>query len=243
MVTQKQASNSSPSQVFDELFDEGGGIIEMSSAGSVPRSSKQISDFKGASKGKSSAKDTLYSVMEECKKEQSRATPYIRCVQAAPDPVCILAFDRQINDMVRFCTNIEEFSVLGIDPTFSLGDFSVTVATYRHLLLVSKRTKIPPIMIGPIMVHQHKRKQNYHFFAASLVGLCQHICAIGTDGEVAIASSFQVQFKESKHVLCFLHVKDNLKRKLHDIGITGATAGQFLKDVFAIRRVLQKLLD
>ena len=231
-IHDKLTSNSSPSHIFNELFDEGGGIIGTPSSGSVPRSSKQISDIKGASKSKSSTKDTLYAVMEECKKEQSRATPYIRCVQAAPDPVCVLAFDRQ---MVRFCTNKKEYSVLGIDPTFSLGDFSVTVATYRNLLLLSKRTKMPPVMIGPIMVHQHKRKQDYHFFAASLVGLCerlQHVCAIGIDGEVAISSGFQVQFKESKHVLCFLHVKDNLKCKLHDIGVTGATADQFLKDVF-----------
>jgi hypothetical protein len=70
--------------------------------------------------------------MEECKKEQSRASPYIHSVQCSPDPVCILVFERQINDIVRFCTLEEQFSVFGIDPTFNLGDFSVTVCTYRH---------------------------------------------------------------------------------------------------------------
>lgn len=145
------------------------------------------------------------------------------------------AFDRQINDVVRFCTNEREYSVFGIDPTFDLGEFSVTVCTYRHLLLTSRRSKQPPVMIGPIMIHQHKRKQDYHFLAASLVGLhsgLQKIQAIGTDGEMAIADGVQVQFNESKHVLCFLHVKNNLKRKLQEMGITSEAIRQFLDDVF-----------
>ena len=62
--------------------------------------------------------------------------------------------DRQLNDMVSFCTNDEEFSVVGVDPTFNLGDFSVTVSTYRHLQLIDRTTKKHPVMLGPMLVHQ-----------------------------------------------------------------------------------------
>ena len=85
------------------------------------------------------------------------------------------------------------------------------------------------------MIHQHKRKENYHFLAASLVGLnvkLKEIKAIGTDGEVAISTGVQVQFTESKHVLCFLHVKNNLKRKLQEIGVKSDAIKEFLDDIF-----------
>jgi hypothetical protein len=90
-------------------------------------------------------------------------------------------------------------------------------------------------MIGPIMVHQHKRKEDYHFLAASLVGMNENlkkIRAIGTDGEIAISAGVQVQFSESKHVLCFLHVKNNLKGKLQEIGIKSEVIKLFMDDVF-----------
>ena len=84
------------------------------------------------------------------------------------------------------------------------------------LMLRSRRSKQPPVMIGPIMIHQHKRKEDYHFLAASLVGLnvkLKEIKAIGTDGEVAISTGVQVQFTESKHVLLLFARKKQLKEK------------------------------
>ena len=59
----------------------------------------------------------------------------MRLVNAAPYPMMLLAYDWMLDDLVRFCTSASEFSVFGIDPTFSLGAFDVTVTTYHHLLL------------------------------------------------------------------------------------------------------------
>ena len=50
----------------------------------------------------------------------------------------LIAMDYTLDDLVRFCTNPHNFrlSILGVDPTtFNLGEFDVTVTTYRHLLL------------------------------------------------------------------------------------------------------------
>ena len=41
-----------------------------------------------------------------------------------------MCYDRQLDDLVRFCTDKDEFGIMTIDPTFSLGDFDVTVITY-----------------------------------------------------------------------------------------------------------------
>ena len=69
------------------------------------------------------------------------ASQFIQGIRTTPDPAIILAFDFQLDDLVRFCTSQSrgEFCVLTVDPTFSLGDFDVTPITYRHMLLETKR--------------------------------------------------------------------------------------------------------
>ena len=114
-------------------------------------------------KVKSTEKDPLFSVMEECKKEQSRVEPFLRMVQADANAMCLLASDRQLNDMARFCTDQGQFSVVGVDPTFNLGEFSVTVTTYKHLQLTERQIKKPPVLLGPMIIHQ-KRIKNRTIF-------------------------------------------------------------------------------
>ena len=43
---------------------------------------------------------------------------FVSGVKAVPEPMCVLATDLQLDEMVRFCTDPTQFSVLCIDPTF-----------------------------------------------------------------------------------------------------------------------------
>ena len=109
---------------------------------------------------------------------------------------------------------IDQCSILGIDPTFHLGEFSVTVTTYRHLQLIERRTRKPPVLLGPMLIHQKKTRESYYFLASGIVGLCPNLrglVASGTDGEKVIGEAFKIQFGEAKHLLCFIHVKHRLK--------------------------------
>ena len=208
--------------------------MNVTSLGSLPRDRKQISNFRSSSKSESSIRDTLFAVIEQCKKEESKADPFIRIVQGAPDSMCLLATNRQLHDMVRFCTNRDEFSIVGVDPTFNLGDFSVTMTTYRHLQLYDCTTKKHPVLLGPLLIHQRKSKQSYYFMASSLVGLCPQLSSLlcfGTDGEKALGDAFELQFQNATHLLCFLHVKECIMIKLRDMGIA-AEAKQFINEIF-----------
>ena len=229
-----------PTNVYNKVFQECGGVVSASSCGSLPRNRKQIANIKQkALKGTQSEKDPLFSVMEECKKEQSQVDPFLRIVQAAPDAMCLLVSDRQLHDMARFCTDNDQCSILGIDPTFNLGEFSVTVTTYRHLQLIERRTRKPPVLLGPMLIHQKKTRESYYFLASGILGLCPNLrglVAFGTDGEKAIGEAFQMQFSEAKHLLCFIHVKDRLKSKLRDLGICGDVAKSFLTDIFGYQQ-------
>ena len=150
-----------PTECFDQLFEDCGGIMNASSCGSLPRNKKQISNMKSSVKTKSDVRDPLFAVIEQCKKEESQIEPFIRNVQGAPDAMCVLASNRQLQDVARFCCNSELFSILGADPTFNLGEFSVTVTTYRHLQLLDRNTKKPPVFIGPMLIHQRKKIKRY----------------------------------------------------------------------------------
>lgn len=94
----------------------------------------------------------------------------MRLVNAALFPMMLLAYDYTLDDLCRFCTNESNFCVLGVDPTFSLGNFDVTVTTYQHLMLSSQAASKYPDMIGPILVHVKKDFTAYHFLTSSLIG-------------------------------------------------------------------------
>ena len=140
------------------------------------------------------------------------ASPFIQGIRTTADPATILAFDFQLDDLVCFCTSQSrgEFCVLTVDPTFLLGDFDVTLITYRRMLLETKRGKSHPIFLGPMLIHYRKTFGTYLFLASTLVGLSQllqGICAFGTDGEEALADAFMHKFTYSQRLTCFIHVK------------------------------------
>ena len=112
----------------------------------------------------------LYTVMLQAHLEDMDKK-YSQDIKTYPEPGIMLANDRQVNGLARFCCDPFKFCVLTVDPTFCLGDFDVTPTSYHHLLLESVRTGKPPVMIGPTLVHYKKSFQTYLFFASSLVGL------------------------------------------------------------------------
>jgi hypothetical protein len=102
------------------------------------------------------------------------------------------ASEQQLQDMVRFATNPFNFCIVGIDPTFSLGEFSVTPIVYTHQLLQHSQTKQSPLLLVPMLIHSHKLFRNYNYFLSTLIGLKQEISsvkAVGTDGEQTGTSS------------------------------------------------------
>ena len=147
--------------------------------------------------------DALYPVMFRAQMEDS-GNKFATDIKAYPNPAVLLASDRQLNCVGCFCCDSFESCVLTIDPTFSLGDFDVTPATYHHLLLQSSHTGKTPVMIGPVLIHYKKDFQMYLFFASSLVGQKKSWinCAFGSDGEKASIDAFSHEFHLSRHLTC-----------------------------------------
>lgn len=60
---------------------------------------------------------------------------FVRCVVAAPEPVAVICTNCQLDDMVRYLTNVASFTIIGVDPTFNFGYFNVTPIAFRYPLL------------------------------------------------------------------------------------------------------------
>ena len=131
-----------PSAAFHTLIERKGSLAEVRGLGELPKSTKQVSYLARRSssvpqqESSSQKKDAWYDSLLECK-TQSRFqdTTFIREVKCAPEPACFLGNNRQINDIARFCADPTEFHPLYVDATFNLGQFNVTILSYKHLLM------------------------------------------------------------------------------------------------------------
>ena len=156
------------------MYNKQGGMMGANSLGELPRNRAQVANMRRSSDmahslcSKKSFRDPLFMVMEQCKLKDGE-NKFVRTVTACPEPMCLLSTDQQLDDLVHFCTDPNEFCVLSIDPTYSLGDFSVTCITYRNLLVTGTHTSQSPIMLGPMFVHQTKSLEVYNFFASTLI--------------------------------------------------------------------------
>ena len=128
-----------PLKALREVENIRGGIMNAKSGCDLPRDRKQVHNLKYASKNIpcTSANippaDVLAQVMQMCK-QSSGSDAYVRSVEAAPEPMCVVTTDQQLLDIERFCTG-EMACVLSVDTTFNLGPFYVTPTTYQNLLV------------------------------------------------------------------------------------------------------------
>lgn len=173
--------------------------------------------------------------MERCKSSR-KGEEFVREVCGAPDPRCILVDDWQMSDVVAFCCTNErpDNVILGIDPTFNLGNFYATFTVYRHPGLKNKHGR-HPLMLGPVLVHTRKTYQTYQYFASGLTRVnpdFRYLKCFGTDGEGPLYNAFSDVCSEADHLLCFLHVRKNIEAKLKELGFSQPHQRETLEEIF-----------
>jgi hypothetical protein len=237
-LIKKSVKSNRPLSVLRSIENKFGGVMNASSSCELPRDRRQIYNAKQklvADQEKSlfSSKDTLACVMQKCKETALTGDAFIRSVQAAPEPLCVLATNQQLFDMERFCTSSLS-CVLSVDPTFNLGNFYVTPVTYHNLLVNNKNGK-HPIICGPILIHRTKTFEPFYYFATTLIGLNPNLVnlkSFGTDGELQLIKAFHTAFPNAVHLRCVNHLRQNVKDKLRSLGIPQTSWKEFLGDIF-----------
>ena len=105
--------------------------------------------------------------------------------------------------------------MFGIDPTFNLGKFYVTLTTFTYTHVVNKSTSLSPTFLGPVFVHTEKNYESYFHFFSTLLKLesrFNDIIAVGTDGEVAIVQALKANFHgDTVYLRCFIHMRDCIR--------------------------------
>ena len=235
-----ECASSGPKEVVSKIESSAGGILDATYPGQLPCNEQQVSNFKHnipvstgqklSCQGKS---NELYSIILQAHLEE-RSDKFIRDVKAYPDPAIVLASDQQLLDLERFC-DLSNYSILMVDPPFSLGDFDVTTTTYRHLL---KPTNKPSVMLGPTMIHYRKNFSTYKFLASCMIAQNRNISALrafGTDDEKPLIDAFLHEFKFAVHLTCFNHVRRNIREKFNDISLPDAVQTEILNDIFGCK--------
>ena len=233
-----QCSTGGPKHVVSAVSKKIGGVLHAKSPCELPRNERQVSYVKQKSKmcrvstgiGSDPLCDQVFAIMQSAKVGDRDG--FVRDTRPSPEPAFVVARDRQLDDLVRFCTIPDGFTILTADPTFNLGDFDVTPTSYRQCLLKSVRSGNSPVFIGPTLIHYRKTFHTYLFFASTLVGLrreLQALRAFGTDGEKALADAFSHEFHYAIHLTCFIHCRQNIKRELQDLDFSETSRTEILK--------------
>ena len=163
-IKEKAKERKGPFQVYDEVFEDAGGLLGFQSHGVLPRNRQQVRDVKRNAKPKKD-KDEVCELIKMFSLKASQLKPFIIRVQVTPEPSCIVASDRQLHDLERFCTTqFHPASVLCIDTAFNIGNFFVTPTTYKHKILVYRHYGKEPTLLGPTMIHRNRPVSRETFF-------------------------------------------------------------------------------
>jgi len=196
------------------VHNSAGGITKASSASELPRNRRQVYNsqhFSASTSGRTTMVDPIFELIQQCQIDLlPGGRKFIRCVNFDANPSCVLATDSQLQNLVRFCTNPGAACILGIDPTFNLGKFYVTVTTFIYSHVVDKVTNKSPTFFGPIFVSTEKTYESYYIFSSSLLKLepkLSDVIAFGTDGEQAIIKAVKATLSNKIiHLRCFIHM-------------------------------------
>ena len=141
--------------------------------------------------------------------QQGKSAGFVQDVKAAPQTMCVLSFDWQLNDMERFLTHNHSFGVVSVDTTFNLGDFYNTAITYPHLMLEDFRTRKSPQLLGAILIHQSVNFSSFNYFIGCHPNL-RNLMAFGSDGDRALTQAFGHNFQFAVQLRCFVHFCANV---------------------------------
>ena len=239
-IIREASQDETRAKTLMKIGQRSGGFLHAHSSTELPRNVKQILNFRSKVSSNQSLlrpltaeKDSLLAVIEECK--ATTKGQFVREVSAAPEPTCVLATNQQLVDLQRFCcTPHPSNSILGVDPTFNLGEFYVTCTVFRHSSLLNKDGNFC-LFHGPMFIHQRKQYETYHQFASALVRLApplNNLKAIGTDGEKALYTAFLAVFNDADHLRCTVHMRKNIHEKLKSLSLPSRVSHEFLNDIF-----------
>lgn len=205
---------------------------------SAPKCSRQVQDkIYRESKKHTQTKHTSHrNIADELLDVMSaiHTNPYIQEVTLTKNkqPIVIVYSDEQLKDIKNNCIG-GNGSILGVDRTFNLGKKFVTSFSYKNRSVISRKTDMFPIMLGPTLIHWDGEQATYsRFFSHLRDRLGKVELTIGSDEEKAMTNALHDNFHNSTFLLCTKHLKDNIRRFLEKNGSDQWDREKIIKVIF-----------
>ena len=162
-------------------------------------------------------KDDIVELVDSCNVQKG----FTRDVRAAPKLAVVVTNDQQLQDILRFCALDHCWSIFGVDPTFNICSYNITILTYRHPLLYNVNSNVHPVLLGPTLIHSSKTFESYFSLPSEtrLKPELANLRAFGTDGEKNLFEAISTCFNKADHLLCWISVKGNISQKLESLCI------------------------
>lgn len=138
--------------------------------------------------------------------------------------------------MLRFLIGQKDLApvCLSYDTTFDLGEFYLSVLTFRSTEFYEK-----PILPLMYMIHERKNQEAHNMFFDKLSELVPELCEPGqqrtymvTDEEAAIVNAIKTYLPHLNRYRCWIHTWRNIKTKLQTLGVRDQRSLDRFRDDF-----------
>ena len=175
----------------------GGGIENIRGPFDIPKNWQQVSNIKHHAQKN---QDTIIEITDLAQMEKGTSKEFIRDVNLVPELSVFVASNLQLKDIERYCTKVSLFSILGIDPTYNIGSYYVTVTTYRHLLFETVEGA-NPVFLGPYLMHSGKEYNSYYRLPESMVKAIKTV-----DTFYCLAQMLKKMYTKFSEMFCLMHI-------------------------------------
>ena len=110
----------------------------------------------------------------------------------------------------------------------------MAISTYGHLKFLTKE-KVNAIMIRPVLLHMNKEYSSYFHLPSEMIRLqpsLTNIKVFGSDSKKDVYQPFRDLFLSSIHLLCDLHMEDNVREKLRNSNFRQEEINIVVRDIF-----------
>ena len=220
-----------PSTIYDKVFEEAGGMLDVEAISHAPRNIKQVKNARAKLKRASNDEDEFYSLLA-LGKEMGESC--IKGLQWTPSPRVVYVEDWQMAEIVENCCQPDSTCVLSIDTTFNVGQFYVTSTTYQNAKFVNQRTGKLANLPGPTLFHVRQDESQFLFFSNNLLEAnyaFEKVRFVGGDRDKG-QKGFLKPLKGVTYLPCKKHIEDNMKAKMQSLQLDASEKKIILEDVF-----------
>ena len=156
---------------------------------------------------------------------------FIHEIKTHPDLVCICGQKAMFQELDRvLLLDSPSPQLLTYDTTFQLGDFYISILTFRHTIF-----KEAPVMPAAFLIHERKFQSSHE----ELLTICTKFARslkttthpVVTDEEKVIVNAINNNLPCAPHLQCWNHLLRDVQRWLRGHGATGDDVSVYLSDL------------